>query len=138
VNYFGLIAVTRAFAPVIERNGGGTVANVLSVASFVGIPAGAGYSASKAAAWSATQSLRADLAPKGVRVVGVFPGPIDTDMAAGLEIDKTSPSIVASEVIAGIANGAEDIFPDPASKHIYTGWTVDHKAIEREFASFGA
>ena len=134
VNYFGLIHVTRAFAPVIEKNGGGVVANVLSVVSFASMPGFAGYNASKAAAWSATQALRADLGKRHIKVVGVFPGPIDTDMAKEIPMAKTPPLDVANEVIDGIAQGAEDVFPDPMSKQFYAGWKADHKAVEKQFA----
>lgn len=134
VNYFGLIHVTRAFAPVIEKNGGGVVANVLSVVSFASMPGFAGYNASKAAAWSATQALRADLGKRHIKVVGVFPGPIDTDMAKDIPMAKTPPLDVANEVIDGIAQGAEDVFPDPMSKQVYAGWKADHKAVEKQFA----
>ncbi len=135
VNYFGLIHVTQAMAPLIERNGGGAIANLLSVVSLASMPGIGAYNASKAAAWSATQSFRVDLAKKGIRVFGVFPGPIDTDMAKDLPMDKTPPLHVANEVIAGIEAGAEDIFPDPMSKQVYAAWSKDHKAVEKQFGS---
>ncbi len=135
VNYFGTISATQAFAPIIEKNGGGVVVNLLSVVSFVTFPMFGGYNASKAAEWSFTQALRADLAPKKIKVVGVFPGPIDTDMAKDIPFDKTPPIHVAQEVFAGIDAGHEDIFPDPMSKQLYQGWKADHKAIEKQFAS---
>ncbi|QVL31393.1 SDR family oxidoreductase [Telmatocola sphagniphila] len=134
VNYFGLIQVTQAFVPVIEKNGGGGIANVLSVVSLVGFPSIAGYSASKAAAWSFTQSLRADVAKRHIKVFSIYPGPIDTDMAKDFPMDKTPPSHVAQEVIQGIEKGAEDIFPDPMSKQFYAAWKADHKAAEKQFA----
>lgn len=135
VNYFGLLQVTRTLAPVIERNGGGVVANVLSVVSWVCMPGAMGYCASKAAAWSATQALRAALAPRRIRVVGVFPGPIDTDMAKEFAFQKTPPRDVAEAVIRGLAQGAEDICPDPMSAQLYESWKADHKAVERQFAA---
>jgi NAD(P)-dependent dehydrogenase (short-subunit alcohol dehydrogenase family) len=134
INYFGTIRVTRAFAPVIEKNGGGVVANLLSVLSLASMPGVAGYNASKAALWSATQSMRADLARRNVRVVAVFPGPIDTDMAKEFPLAKTPAITVANEVLNGIAAGSEDIFPDPMSKQVYAAWSKDHKAVEKQFA----
>ncbi len=134
VNYFGLIEVTRAFAPVIERNGGGAIINLLSVVSLASMPGIAGYNASKAAAWSATQSLRADLAPKKIHVFGVYPGPIETDMAKDIPMEKTSPEVVAETVIQGVAAGHEDIFPDPMSAQMYVAWKQDHKMVEKQFA----
>jgi NAD(P)-dependent dehydrogenase (short-subunit alcohol dehydrogenase family) len=135
VNYFGLIGMTQAFVPVLERNGGGVVVNMLSVVSFASMPGIAGYNASKAAAWSMTQAFRAQLAARNIHVIGVFPGPIDTDMAKEIPMDKTPPIDVANEVIQGIANGAEDIFPDPMSKKVYAAWSVDHKAVEKQFGA---
>ena len=99
------------------------------------MPALAGYNASKAAAWSLTQSLRGTLAPKGISVHGVFPGPVDTDMAKAIPFDKTSPEAVAQAIIEGVEAGREDIFPDPMSANVSEAWKVDHKAVERQFAA---
>jgi NAD(P)-dependent dehydrogenase (short-subunit alcohol dehydrogenase family) len=135
VNYFGTLAMVRAFAPVIERNGGGAIINLLSVVSLASMPGIAVYNASKAAAWSLTQALRADLAPRGISVHGVFPGPVDTDMAKDIPFDKTAPAEVARITLAGIESGVEDIFPDPMAQGVYAAWTADHKAVERQFAT---
>lgn len=134
VNFYGALNMTRALAPALIRNHG-SVVNVLSVVSFASMPGIGGYSASKAALWSLTQSLRADLSKRGVQVIGVFPGPVDTDMARGFELSKTSPQQVAREVLAGIEAGVEDIFPDPMSKQVYGAWSANHKAIEKQFAA---
>jgi NAD(P)-dependent dehydrogenase (short-subunit alcohol dehydrogenase family) len=134
VNYFGLLRVTRAFVPALERNRGG-ILNLLSVVSLVSLPGFSGYNASKAAAWSLTQSLRADLRKRGVAVVGIYPGPIDTDMAKSLPMDKASPRQVARESLDGLETGAEDVFPDPMSKQTYASWKTDHKAVERQFGA---
>src|SRR5690349_21057228 len=93
------------------------------------------YNASKAAAWSLTQSLRADFSKRGVKVFGVFPGAVDTDMLKGVEMPKTSPEAVAREILAGLEAETEDIFPDPMAKQLYSQWAVDHKAIEHQFAT---
>ena len=82
-----------------------------------------------------TQSLRGTLAPRGISVHGVFPGPVDTDMASGITMPKTSPAEVAQAVLEGMASGAEDIFPDPMAREVYAGWSKDHKAVERQFAA---
>jgi NAD(P)-dependent dehydrogenase (short-subunit alcohol dehydrogenase family) len=133
VNYFGLIAMTKAFVPVLEQNGGGSVANLLSVVSLASMPAIAGYNASKAAAFSITQAMRADLAARKIHVLGVFPGPIDTDMAKDLPMEKTPPAIVANEIIDGIAARAEDVFPDPMSKQVAALWRSNPKGLEKQF-----
>jgi len=134
-NFYGKQEMSRVFAPVIEGNGGGGIVNILSLLSLASMPGLAAYNASKAAAWSMTQSLRATLADRGVAVFGVLPGAIDTEMTAAVEMDKTSPGHVAEKVIAGIIAGDEDIFPDPMSTQLYAAWKDDHKAVEKQFAS---
>ncbi len=134
-NFYGLLAMTRAFAPAIERNGGGAVVNILTLVALASMPGLGVYNASKAAAWSLTQSLRAGLGGKGIAVHGVFPGAVDTDMLAGVEMAKTSPADVARAVVDGVARGVEDIFPDPMSSALYDAWRRDHKAVEKQFAA---
>src|SRR5207249_6095798 len=90
-NFFGSMRMARAFAPILRDNGGGALVNVLSVLSFVSMPQGATYSASKAAAWSLTNALRMELRRQRTLVVGVHAGFIDTDMAAGIDAEKISP-----------------------------------------------
>ena len=134
-NFYGKLAMSRAFAPVIEINGGGAIVNILTLVALASMPGLAIYNASKAAAWSMTQSLRASLAAKKIEVYGVFPGAVDTDMLAGVEMPKTSPADVARAVIAGVIEGREDIFPDPMSQQVYQSWRQDHKAVEKQFAT---
>jgi NAD(P)-dependent dehydrogenase (short-subunit alcohol dehydrogenase family) len=135
VNFYGKLAMARTFAPVIESNGGGAIVNVLTLLSMVSAPVFSAYNVSKAAAWSMTQSLRAELAGKGISVVSVFPGGIDTDMLAGVEAPKTPPSEVATAIVEGIRSGLEDIYPDPMSTQVYAAWKQDHKAVEKQFAA---
>ena len=134
-NFYGQLNVAKSFAPIIEGNGGGHLTNLLTVVSLASMPGLAAYNASKAAAWSLTQSLRADLAKKGIKVHGVFPGPVDTDMAAAITFPKTSAADVAKAIVDGVIAGDEDIFPDEMAKQVYAGWKADHKAIEKQFAS---
>jgi NAD(P)-dependent dehydrogenase (short-subunit alcohol dehydrogenase family) len=134
VNCFGLLHATRAFAPALTRNHGAVV-NLLTLVALASMPGLGVYNASKAAAWSLTQSLRADLGKKGVKVLGVFPGAVDTDMLKGVDMPKTSPRAVADEVIAALEADAEDVFPDPMSKQLYSEWARDHKGIEHQFAA---
>ena len=133
VNVYGLLAASRTFAPIIERNGGGAIVNLLTLVALASMPGLGVYNASKAAAWSLTQSMRAGLAAKGVAVHGVFPGAVDTDMLKGVEMAKTSPDDVAKAIVAGVAKGAEDIFPDAMSASLYEAWKKDHKAVEKQF-----
>lgn len=134
-NFYGTLAMTRAFTPILAGNGGGTIVNMLTIAALAPIPGMSAYNASKAAAWSMTQSLRATLASKGIKVMGVFPGPVDTQMLAGIPIPKAAPSDVAEAIVAGIASDVEDVFPDDTSSAIYSQWTRDHKSVERQMAS---
>jgi short-subunit dehydrogenase len=127
--------MAKAFTPILVANGGGTIVNMLTIAALAPIPAMSAYNASKAAAWSMTQSLRATLAGKGIKVMGVFPGPVDTQMLAGVPIPKAAPSDVAKAIVAGIASDVEDVFPDDTSSAIYSQWTRDHKSIERQMAA---
>jgi NAD(P)-dependent dehydrogenase (short-subunit alcohol dehydrogenase family) len=135
VNFYGPLLTTRALAPVIARNGGGSIANMASIVALASMPGLAGYNASKAALWSLSQSQRGTLAAQGISVHTVFPGPVDTEMAAEITFPKTSPAEVARAVVKGIEDGVEDIFPDAMSAGVYDGWRADHKAIERQFGA---
>ena len=136
VNLFGTYAVTRAFLPALTR-ARGAIVNILSVNSLAPLPhIIPGYSVSKAAAFSLTQSLRALLAVQGVKVHAVLPGPVDTDMTRGFTIPgKASPQSVALAIYNAIDNGEEDIFPDPASAPMADSWRNSAaKALERQLA----
>lgn len=134
-NFFGTLAATRAFLPALERAPRAAIVNVLSVASLANVPALGGYSAAKAASFSATQALRVDLAAKNVAVHAVFPGPIDTDMVRGMPMAKTSPEDVARAIVEGVEAGLEEILPDPASRQMFDVWKRDPKALERQLAT---
>ncbi|TGK02539.1 SDR family NAD(P)-dependent oxidoreductase [Leptospira langatensis] len=135
VNLFGMWKMAKAFAPIIEKNTGGAMVNILSILSFASMPVFSVYNASKAAAWSMCLSLRATLKDKGIRVLNVFPGPVDTDMISAVDIAKTSPKDVANSILAGLESEKEDVFPDPMSESVYDAWKKDHKQIEKQFAS---
>jgi NAD(P)-dependent dehydrogenase (short-subunit alcohol dehydrogenase family) len=134
VNFAGTYAAIRAFVPVIEANGGGQIVNVLSLLALASTPPMAGYSASKAAAHSLTQALRPTLAARGITVHGAYPGGIDTDMVAGIDLAKTPPAVVAARLLDGLAADQEDIFPDPNAEAMSQTWWQDPKAFERAFA----
>ena len=134
VNFYGVLNTTRAFAPTLTEHHGAVV-NILTLVALASIPGLGVYNASKAAAWSLTQSLRADFARRDVKVFSVFPGAVDTDMLKGVEMPKAKPSDVASAVLKGVEAGEEDIFPDPMSRQLYANWAADHKAVERQFAT---
>ena len=111
-NYFGPLALSRAFAPVLTKNGGGVIVNVLSVLSWVAVPNGGTYSASKAAAWALTNWLRTGLREQGIQVVGVHAGPIDTDMASQLTLPKIEPAEVVRQVLSAIEAGRDEVIAD--------------------------
>ena len=114
-NLFGAIRVAQAFAPILAANGGGALVDIHSALSWI---AGAGgYGASKAAFWSATNSLRLELAPQGTLVVGVHLGYADTDLTATVTAPKLDPRDVARAVADGIADGRTEVLVDDASKH---------------------
>jgi NAD(P)-dependent dehydrogenase (short-subunit alcohol dehydrogenase family) len=138
VNYEGTYATIRAFAGVLERNGGGHIVNVLSLLALASTPPMTGYSASKAAAHSLTQALRPVLAAKGITVHGVYPGGIDTEMLAGIDAPKTPPADVAAGLLDGLAADLQDIFPDPNARAMAQLWWSDPKAFERAFSGAAA
>lgn len=133
-NFFGLLNVIAAFVPTLERNEG-SIVNILSLLSLASMPGVAAYNASKAAGWSLTQSFRADLAQRGIRVHGVFPGAVDTEMARPFEIPKAPAIDVARATLAGVDANEEDIYPDPMAQQVYAAWREDHKAVEHQFAA---
>jgi len=136
VNLFGTYGVTRAFLPLLTRSRGAIV-NVLSVTALAALPLIPAYSISKAAAFSLSQSLRALLAGRGVRVHAVLTGPVDTDMSRGLDIPKASPESVARAIFDGVEKGEEDIFPDPMSESMaQSRRSGAAKALERQNAAF--
>jgi NAD(P)-dependent dehydrogenase (short-subunit alcohol dehydrogenase family) len=138
VNLFGTYGVTQAFLPALTRSRGAIV-NVLSLAAWAAVPITPAYSISKAAAFSLTQSLRALLAGRGVRVHAVLSGPVDTDMIRDWDIPKSSPESVARAIFDGVENGEEDIFPDPMSGSMAESWRSGAvKAFERQNAAFVA
>jgi NAD(P)-dependent dehydrogenase (short-subunit alcohol dehydrogenase family) len=137
IQVHGTLDVVKAFLPVLERAGdGATIVNVLSLVSLASFPRLGGYSASKAAAYSITQSLRAELKAKHIDVLAALPGVIDTDMVRDFKVPKTSAADTAKGLIAGIARGDEEIFPDPMAQQMGALWNKSHKEYERAFASF--
>jgi NAD(P)-dependent dehydrogenase (short-subunit alcohol dehydrogenase family) len=138
VNLFGTYGVTQAFLPLLTRSRGAIV-NMLSVAAWAALPVVPAYSISKAAAFSLSQSLRALLVGRGVRVHAVMTGPVDTDMNRGFDIPKAPRESVARAILDGVEHGEEDIFPDPMSESMAESWRSGAaKALERENAAFVA
>lgn len=110
VNVFGPLRMARAFAPILAANGGGVLVNMHSVLSW--LAGGGAYGASKAAAWSLTNSLRLELARQNTVVVGVHAGFIDTEMVSAIEVPKAAPAEVAARIVDGLEAGAMEVLAD--------------------------
>jgi short-subunit dehydrogenase len=134
-NVFGVVATSKAFLPALAREQRGALVNVLSIVSLANMPALGGYSAAKAAAYSVTQALRAELSRRGVNVHAVLPGPIDTDMVRSMSMAKTSSTEVARAIIEGVEAGVTDIFPDPASRAMFAVYQQDPQALVAQLAA---
>lgn len=115
-NVFGALRVAKAFAPSLERNGGGAIVDVLSALSWLAVSGG--YSASKAALWSMTNSLRLELAPRGIQVLGAHLGYTDTPLIAGLDVDKNDPADVVAAIWDGVEAGDHEVLADAVSRDI--------------------
>lgn len=136
VNLLGTYSVTQSFLPLLTE-AQGAVVNMLSLAAVAALPFSPTYSISKAAVLSLSQSLRALLAERGVRVHAVLSGPVDTDMTRGLDVPKSSRKSVARAIFDGVEIGDEEIFPDPLSASIAESWGGGvAKALERQFAAY--
>ncbi len=108
-NLYGVMRVSQAFAPVLGKNGGGGLLNVLSVSSWLSAPVLAAYSISKAAAWSATNALRNEMREQHTQVLGLHVGFIDTDMTHGFDAEKLSPEFVVSRTFESLEAGASEV-----------------------------
>lgn len=129
VNYFGVLHVAKAFGPILAARGGGVYMQVLSFLSHINLPMMASYCASKAAAHSLTQALRAEWRCKGIKVCGVYPTAVDTTMSQDVRGPKMLPAELAREMVNSLVNGDEDLFPGDA-KFAYADFLRDPKALE--------
>ncbi|HWV43191.1 SDR family oxidoreductase [Pseudorhodoplanes sp.] len=125
VNVLGPLRVARAFAPVLARNGGGALINVLSVASWINRPLLATYGASKAAAWALTNGLRIELEGQGTQVLGIHAGFIDTDMAREMTGPKTPPQAIVKEAFDALERGDRQVLADEMTRQVYRGLTAE-------------
>ena len=135
VNLFGIYGVTQAFLPMLTDSRG-VIVNNLSLNAFAPMPIIPAYSVSKAAAFNLTQSLRALLARRGVRVHAVLTGPTDTDMTRGYDIPKATAESVARAIFDGVEQGEDEIFPDPMSQSVAESWRSGAiKALELQLSA---
>ncbi|WP_326578656.1 SDR family oxidoreductase [Actinacidiphila glaucinigra] len=114
----GTLAMSRAFAPVLGRNGGGAIVNVLSVMSWVAVPRTAGYAAAKSAEWSITNALRVALAEQGTQVTALHVSYLATEMAAAVTGPKEDPATVARATLDGVEAGADEVLADDITKRV--------------------
>lgn len=124
-NVLGPLVTSQAFAPILAKNGGGAIVNVLSVLSWVSLPNGATYSASKAAAWAITNGLRNELREQKTQVVGVHVGYIDTDMTAAIDAPKSKPEDVVYRTLDALEAGQEEVLADELSRNVKSGLSAE-------------
>lgn len=120
-NFFGVLNVSQAFAPVLKANGGGALLNVLSVASWVNGGELAAYSASKSAAWSLTNALRHELAGQKTQVLGLHMAYVDTDLTRGFEVPKSSAEAIVQRALDGLEAGADEVLADALTQQVRQG-----------------
>jgi NAD(P)-dependent dehydrogenase (short-subunit alcohol dehydrogenase family) len=135
VNYFGTLALCRAFAPVLKVNGGGAIVNMLSILGRVNFPMNASYSASKGAGYILTQGIRAELAAQNTLVVGVMPATVDTKGSQDFPPPKVAPETVAREALQAVIDGLEDVYPGEQAKAIAAQLLSDPKGLEKAMAT---
>jgi NAD(P)-dependent dehydrogenase (short-subunit alcohol dehydrogenase family) len=135
-NYFGPLSMCRAFAPILQANGGGAIVNMLSILARVNLPMYGSLSASKAAALSLTQGVRGELARHGTLVVAVMPGAVDTEMERNFPPPKLPPADAARAALDGVEKGFEEVYPGDMAAGMSQGLSGDPKAIEKDLAKY--
>lgn len=140
INYFGLLRLTQEFGPVMMSRGADTETNavawvnILSIFALANNPDQSTFSASKAAALSLAQAMRAGMQKTGVRVINLFPGPLDVEWNQELRPPKVTPAALARAIVGALQGGAEDAYPGDVAKDWYERWRTDPKVLERELA----
>jgi NAD(P)-dependent dehydrogenase (short-subunit alcohol dehydrogenase family) len=125
VNYLGIVSTTQAFAPVLAANGGGALVNMLSVVSWVHPPHLSTYAASKAAAWGYTNAARVELREQGTQVLGVHVGYVDTDLTAGMDVEKITTDVVVEQVLDALERGDEEVLVDEFTRNVKAALSGD-------------
>lgn len=124
----------RAFTPILKKNKPSEMINIVSIAAYSPLPSIAGYAASKAALFSATQSVRIELAKDGVTVYAVNPGAIDTDMNKGSDWDMPDPDSTALKILGYVSEGILDVVPDTMGQEMYSNWREDPLKLAKIFS----
>jgi NAD(P)-dependent dehydrogenase (short-subunit alcohol dehydrogenase family) len=133
-NYFGPIQITQAVLSLLKSSSQAAIINLSSIAGICNFPVIGPYSATKAAMHSYTQGLRAELAGEGIQVLGVYPGPIDTRMAADWEMEKAQPKQVALKTFEALDKGEIDVMPDAFSEQMYATFLEHPHELEKVFS----
>ncbi|MDJ0708591.1 MAG: SDR family oxidoreductase [Leptolyngbyaceae cyanobacterium MO_188.B28] len=136
INYFGMLSMCRAFTPILKQQGGGAIVNILSLLGKVNLPFSGSYSASKAAAISMTQGIRAELASQGTLVVAVMPGTVNTELAKDWPNPKVEPAEVVRATLQAVIDGEEDVYPGEQATQISSQLLTDPKGVEKYLAGF--
>lgn len=141
-NYFGTLAMCRAFAPVLAANGGGALVNVASITSFVNFPELGSFCTTKAALWSLTNGVRAELRPQHTLVTSVHSGFIDTRLATGVALPKHPPATVASAILDAVEDNVEELLIDERTRQMKAALLHDqdliYPEVERQFHAMPA
>ncbi len=135
-NYFGTLSMCRSFAPILAKSEGSAILNVLSILARVNLPLMGSLCASKAAALSLTQGVRAELAGQGTGVLAVMPGAVDTDMSRDFPPPKMPPADVAERSLDALENGEEEVYPGDMAQGVSKGLADNPKQVERQFAAY--
>jgi NAD(P)-dependent dehydrogenase (short-subunit alcohol dehydrogenase family)/uncharacterized OB-fold protein len=144
INYFGLLRLAQEFGPALKgRSADGVThaaawVNLLSIYALSNFPPHGTFSASKAAAHSLAQCLRAEMRPAGIRVVNLFPGPIDDEWNQNLPPPKVAPSAIAAAIVKALREGIEDVYPGDVAQEWLERWRENPKVLERELAAGGS
>jgi len=133
-HFFGTLAVTRAFAPQLAEQGGGTILNVLSALSWFSAPGIGAYCAAKAAEWSLTNSIRQELAEQGTQVSGLHVGYMDTDMTRHISAPKSDPAVVAEQALDELEAGHAEILADERSRKLRAALSGGVESLYPQFA----
>lgn len=134
VNFFGPLQLIHGFIPHLRRNGEARIINVSSVGGQVVFPGAPTYCASKFAIHGLTQALRMELMRDNIHVMGVYPGPVDTRMAEGLDMKKAEPREVAREILKGLEERRNEVFPDDYAREMHEGLRRNPEKLEEEMA----
>ena len=144
INYFGALRLAQAFGGALKSRAADGVTsatawvNLLSIYALSNFPPHGTYSASKAAAYSLAQCLRAEMRASGIRVINVFPGPIDDEWNQALPPPKVAPATLASAIVKALRDGVEDVYPGDVAQEWLERWRDNPKVLERELAAGGS